>query len=226
MKRKLAFALAGLFAALALTLASGGAAKTQVHSAFPGAESASVAAVPFALPAGRVNVAYQYNFAQPQRFVSGAFPPGLTLAASGTSLAGTPREEGNFFFALAASNGVAQTPPPSGSAQSALANYSVCINPATLAITTASLPSATVGKPYSATIAVAGGTPPFTWAITSGALPAGLALGKSTGAISGIPQKPVASQGFTVTVTDSSTVRCGSPTIGATNAQSSTLRAN
>jgi hypothetical protein len=54
------------------------------------------------------------------------------------------------------------------------------------AITTASLPSATAGTAYSATIAATGGAP-MTWGITSGSLPTGLTLNSSTGAIGGTP---------------------------------------
>lgn len=56
-----------------------------------------------------------------------------------------------------------------------------------LQITTNSLPSATVGTVYSAALAASGGTPPYAWSTTSGALPAGLQLSASTGAISGTP---------------------------------------
>lgn len=58
--------------------------------------------------------------------------------------------------------------------------------PAALAISTASLPDGSVGVPYSATLAAAGGTPPYAWSISPG-LPAGLALDPATGAIAGTP---------------------------------------
>lgn len=50
-----------------------------------------------------------------------------------------------------------------------------------------SLPSGTTGAAYSQPIAESGGTPPFTWSLQIGALPNGLALNPSTGAISGTP---------------------------------------
>lgn len=56
---------------------------------------------------------------------------------------------------------------------------------AQLTITTSALPSFFVGTPYSATLTAAGGTAPYTWAITAGTLPAGLTLASSTGIISG-----------------------------------------
>src|SRR5262249_31727338 len=54
-----------------------------------------------------------------------------------------------------------------------------------LTITTTALPAAAVNQAYSATLAASGGTPPYTWALASGTLPAGLTLTPSTGAITG-----------------------------------------
>ncbi len=54
-------------------------------------------------------------------------------------------------------------------------------------VTTATpLPGATVGTPYSQSLAAAGGTGPYTWALASGSLPAGLSL-SSAGVVSGTP---------------------------------------
>lgn len=52
-------------------------------------------------------------------------------------------------------------------------------------ITSASVPSATVVTPYSASLAASGGQPPYQWSIASGSLPAGFQLGANTGRISG-----------------------------------------
>jgi hypothetical protein len=54
-------------------------------------------------------------------------------------------------------------------------------------ILTSSLPSATVGAAYSATLLAQGGTPPIVWSVISGSLPNGLSLNGSTGVISGTP---------------------------------------
>jgi len=73
--------------------------------------------------------------------------------------------------------------------------------PAPLAISTTSVPSATVGTVYRTTLQASGGTPPYTWKLSSGALPAGVALVARTGAISGVPSA-AGSYGFIAQVTD------------------------
>ena len=60
--------------------------------------------------------------------------------------------------------------------------------PPGLSIATSSpLPAGTVGQPYNATLAATGGTPPYTWSLITGTLPAGLTLNQVTGQISGTP---------------------------------------
>ena len=62
--------------------------------------------------------------------------------------------------------------------------------PGPLAIATQSpLPSGTVNQPYAAVVGGSGGTTPYTWSLASGspALPAGLSLNATTGAIVGTP---------------------------------------
>ncbi len=53
-------------------------------------------------------------------------------------------------------------------------------------ITTTELPPAELSTPYAATLEAVGGTPPYTWSITSGSLPPGLSL-SSDGTITGTP---------------------------------------
>lgn len=53
-------------------------------------------------------------------------------------------------------------------------------------ITPATLPNGTVGTAYTATLTATGDVP-ITWAVTTGALPAGLTLDPATGAITGTP---------------------------------------
>ena len=55
-------------------------------------------------------------------------------------------------------------------------------------VTTAqSIARATLNQPFTATLTASGGTPPYTWALTSGKLPDGLSLAPATGVISGTP---------------------------------------
>ena len=72
------------------------------------------------------------------------------------------------------------------------------------AITTSSLAAGTVGTSYSATLAGAGGIPPYSWSLAGGStLPAGLTL-NSAGVISGVPLAPgVGSANVTFHVADS-----------------------
>lgn len=73
--------------------------------------------------------------------------------------------------------------------------------PSIPAIFTASpLPTGRTGLPYSTTLVGVGGTSPYSWALKSGSLPAGLTL-RSAGSISGTPTGTELSQ-FTVELTD------------------------
>ena len=138
------------------------------------------------LPTGEVSSSYSgvlaaaggsapYHWA----LASGTLPSGLTLAASGT-ITGTPTAAAN---ATAIGLRVTDSGSP---VQTTSRVLSLTIAPA-LAVTTTSLAAAQVGKPYTATLAAAGGTSPLTWSITAGSLPAGLSLTPSTGVIAGTP---------------------------------------
>ncbi len=73
-------------------------------------------------------------------------------------------------------------------------------------ITTTTLAAGTEGQSYSQTVSVTGGAGTLTYSLSAGALPAGLSLSSSTGAITGTPTGPDTTSNFTVEVTDSSTV--------------------
>ena len=66
---------------------------------------------------------------------------------------------------------------------------------------TKALPSGLVGRPYAATIQVAGGVPPLSFTVTRGKLPPGILLQPNSGILSGTPSAP-GDYTFTVTVTD------------------------
>lgn len=73
---------------------------------------------------------------------------------------------------------------------------------APLAVTTASLPSGTVGTPYTTTLTASGGTGDVSWTLATGSsLPAGLAL-NTDGTLTGTPTAAVAGRQFGVHVAD------------------------
>ena len=63
------------------------------------------------------------------------------------------------------------------------------------------LAGGTTASAYAETVTAQGGTSPYSFAVTAGALPTGLSLNSSTGAISGTPAA-TGTFTFTVTVTD------------------------
>jgi hypothetical protein len=77
--------------------------------------------------------------------------------------------------------------------------------PAALNISATAPADGVVGVVYSQTIAVTGGSGAKNLTVSAGALPAGLALNATTGALTGTPAGPAATSNFTITVTDSST---------------------
>jgi RHS repeat-associated protein len=103
------------------------------------------------------------------------------------------------FYSVATDNVGNVQPAPTG------AQTSTKIVPVPLSITTTTLASYwTAGiAGYSQTIATSGGSPPSTFMVSAGTLPAGLALNATTGVISGTPTT-AGSSTFTITATDSS----------------------
>ena len=68
---------------------------------------------------------------------------------------------------------------------------------------------------FSQTLAATGGTPPYTWSVTAGGLPAGLQLNSATGVISGTPSSPSGITRVLFTATDARG-QSGSKTIAIT----------
>jgi hypothetical protein len=124
---------------------------------------------------------------------SGSLPAGLALDASGL-ISGTPAAGGTSTFTVQAAD--AENP-----AQTAQQQLTLTVNPAPLAITTRSLPAASVDRAYSQQLSAAGGTGPYTWTLASGRLPAGITLSRE-GAIHGKPWA-AGTYAFTVRATDS-----------------------
>ncbi|MEP6957207.1 MAG: putative Ig domain-containing protein [Nitrospirota bacterium] len=120
-------------------------------------------------------------------------PSGLTLAPSGV-ITGTPTVTSN------ASHTFTLTDATSLTVEKTLA---LTISAIPLSITTTSLPQATANQNYSAQLAASGGTGAYTWGFAGGspALPTGLTLDASSGAITGLPTG-TSNQNITFTVTD------------------------
>jgi len=72
-----------------------------------------------------------------------------------------------------------------------------------LSFTSPTLPNAALGTPYLTTIGVTGGTAPYACSVTSGVLPAGLALTPNSCTISGLPTA-AGTANLTLSVTDTS----------------------
>jgi hypothetical protein len=124
----------------------------------------------------------------------GSLPTGLTLAAGSGLISGIPTTSGTFTFTATVSD-------RSNPTQTRSTPMSIAIAATSLTITSSALPSGTDGTAYSQTLHASGGTPQYTWSITSGSLPAGLTLASTTGTISGTPTASGVST-FTVTVSD------------------------
>ncbi len=84
---------------------------------------------------------------------------------------------------------------------------------ADLAASTASLPAAEVGVPYSAAVQARGGTPPYTWTVSG--LPAGLTANPANGQITGTPTS-AGGANVTLTVTDAYGISASSAVIPLT----------
>src|SRR5215471_19115118 len=95
------------------------------------------------------------------------------------------------------------------------AGLAQCIGGTAQAALTLSCPAATgqSGIPYVSALEAANGVPPYTYSIAQGALPAGLVLNATTGAITGTP---TASGTFTAKVVDSTLIGAGGSPISAT----------
>ena len=117
--------------------------------------------------------------------VGGALPPGLALNSVTGEINGTPSETGTFGCTVRLSD-----------VNASFVTKPITIQIQVVAITTASLPEGTLGASYSKTLAAAGGTAPYSWAVVAGALPPGLTLNPATGVIAGYP---TAAGSFSVT---------------------------
>jgi hypothetical protein len=130
---------------------------------------------------------------------SGSLPPGLVLQQSTGVISGTPTAQGTYSFVLE----VFDSSPVQQSYTSS--TLSIIINPSgPLTIRTTSLLDGAVDAAYAGQLVATGGEPPLVWSVTQGALPSGLTLHPTTGAITGIPTATPGTYSFTVAVSDTS----------------------
>ncbi len=190
----------------------------------------TIAVTPAALPNPAVGSAYSQTLSAsggtaPYSFAisSGALPAGLTLSAGGT-LSGTPIAGGTFNFTVSTTDSSSGSGPYTGARP-----YSFTVAAPTITLTPTVLPNLTVGSAYSQVVSASGGTAPYSYTVTAGALPSGLTLA-SNGTVSGTPTT-AGPFNFTVTANDSSssgsysgaraysvTVSPGLPVTGAVSA--------
>jgi hypothetical protein len=123
---------------------------------------------------------------------SGALPAGLSLAADG-GITGTPATAGSATF-------TAQVKDTSGA--TAAKQFSIMVSPLQLTVVTGSIPDGTVGVAYQQALAASGGAGGYVWSVSTGSLPAGIAL-SGTGNLTGTPTA-AGNSSFTVQVSDSS----------------------
>lgn len=110
---------------------------------------------------------------------SGSLPAGLSLAPSGT-ISGTPSQLGSSAFVVQVTD---SGDPPDAITQS----FTLSVQPAPLTLAANPLSPAPVNVLYHSQIPIAGGTPPYSWSISSGQLPPGLSLDPASGFIDGTP---------------------------------------
>jgi hypothetical protein len=122
---------------------------------------------------------------------TGTLPAGLSLTTAGV-LSGTPTTVGSSTFTVTAVIGGC----------TGAKEYTLIVTCPIITILPASLPFVAAKDSYSQTLTATGGTSPYTFAVTGGALPIGLTLNPSSGALAGFSSVE-GNASFTITVTDS-----------------------
>lgn len=164
------------------------------------------------LPNGQVGVPYNVLMAAtggapPYTWAAiEALPDGLLIDSATGAVSGIPTAEGDFTPRLQVTDSLGAI------VDSGTLPVSIASANAVLRVTTTTLPHGQVNQPYTARFAAIGGTPPYSWAIVSGAIP-GVSLNPTTGDLTGVPTTQ-GSYGLTVMVTDAAS---GTATSGVFN---------
>lgn len=155
------------------------------------------------LPQGKPNKNYSATLnatggTEPYTWVitNGTLPTNLSFASTTTTgtISGKPTASSTTSLTF-------QVTDSSSTPQTQSTTLSLVIAPTAVTITSSTLSAGTNGSSYSGLLKATGGTPPYTWSVSPGSLPAGLSLAPSTGLISGTPTATGTSN-FTVTVAD------------------------
>jgi hypothetical protein len=184
---------------------SAGVSATQALTLTVNGPLTALAVTTTTLPAGVIGTAYTQTQLQATGGVpsytwavtSGSLPSGLTLSSGGV-ISGTPNgtSAGTSTSVVTVTDSMTPT-----HAQANSGTLSIVITIATLEITTTSLPAATAGASYSATVSATGGVTPYTWSLIG--QPSWLSINASTGALSGTaPSTSGKTPTFSVTVKD------------------------
>lgn len=123
---------------------------------------------------------------------SGTLPGGLSLNSTTGAVTGTPSGLGDFPVSFTVTD---------IERRSTKKPITITVSLPPLTIATAVIPAGQLGSAFSYQITAAGGKPPYRWAVSTGALPTGLALAATTGVISGTPSA-TGNFSFTIDVTD------------------------
>jgi len=161
----------------------GGAVSFSVGTTLP----AATGEMPYNFTITATGGAAPYTFSM----VSGSLPSGMNFSPAGL-VSGTPLSGAPVTFTVHVVDQATQT---------ADQTFQLTVNGPAITVTPATLTGGTVGHAYSQALSASGGVAPYTYAVTSGTLPAGITL-SPTGAVSGTPTGP-GNFNFSVTATDS-----------------------
>ncbi|MDQ6860347.1 MAG: putative Ig domain-containing protein [Verrucomicrobiota bacterium] len=164
---------------------------------------------PSTLPGGTVGTSYSQTVSASggsgtytYSVSSGSLPPGLTLNTSTGQISGTPTTTTGspFSFTIKATD--------SSTSCTGSQSYTVTISCPATTLSPTTLPDGQVNSAYDQTVTASGTGGAYTYAVTTGSLPAGLTL-SAAGRISGTPTRS-GSSSFTITATDTSAGCSGS----------------